>query len=98
MARLAYLLPPVTGFLALLNGHDQRARRHGLQSVMLGVLWPAALLGASTVSPGVTQAVWGFGGLVWLGALLATWLGRDPTLPFIDRLLDEPSGEPPPRA
>ena len=98
MATLAYLLPPLTGLLAFLKGRDERARRHGLQSVMLGVLWPAALLGAATVSPGVTQVVWAVGALVWLGALTATLLGGDPALPFIDRLLDEPGRGSPPEA
>ena len=81
MATLAYLLPPVTGLFAYLLGSRERTRRHGLQSVAFGLLWPAALYGAAALSPGAAQAGFGVGGLVWVGLLLTTAVGLDLHVP-----------------
>jgi uncharacterized membrane protein len=81
MAALAYLLPPVTGLFAYLLGSRERTRRHGLQSVAFGLLWPLSLYGAAALSPGAVQATFGLGALLWLGLLVATAAGLDLHLP-----------------
>jgi uncharacterized membrane protein len=81
MAALAYLLPPVSGLFAYLLGSRERTRRHGLQSVGFGLLWPLSLYGAAALSPGAVQATFALGGLLWLGLLVATAAGLDLHLP-----------------
>ena len=95
MATLAYLLPPLTGLFAYLRGVDERARRHGLQSILLGALWPALLFVAASISPGVAQVVWALGALAWFAALVGTLLGRDPTVPLLEPLLERAAGAAP---
>ena len=80
VAAFAYLLLPVTGLVAYLFG-DERARFHGLQAILFGALWPLGLYAASALAPGATRAVFAAGAVVWLGAILATAMGRDPALP-----------------
>ena len=89
MPAFAYLLPPVTGLVAYLLGSSARARRHGLQSVVLGVLWPAALLLASALSSGLVLPLFGAGLLVWLVLLTATAAGANLHLPGTGALLEQ---------
>ncbi len=95
MAALAYLLPPVTGLFAYLLGSRERTRRHGLQSVAFGLLWPAALFGAAALSPGTVQAGFVVGALMWVGMLLTTAVGLDLHLPGTARWLGAASAESP---
>ena len=88
MAVLAYLLPPLTGLAAYLGGSTPRARFHGLQAILFGVVWPALLYAASYVSIGATQAVFGFGVVVWVICLALTALGRDLRIPGVSRVLE----------
>ena len=83
MPAFAYLLLPLSGTIAYLKGRTARVRFHGLQAVVIGVVWPAALYVATLVSPGPTQVVYAIGALVWIGFLLATLMGRDPRLPLV---------------
>ena len=83
MAALAYVLPPLSGLVAYLSGGSERIRWHGLQSVLLGVIWPVALFGAALLTPGVTQIVWLIGAVAWLTLLLGAAVGRDPRLPAV---------------
>jgi uncharacterized membrane protein len=87
VAALAYVLLPVTGLIAYVKGSRVRTRLHGLQAIVLGLVWPAALYAASTVSPGGTQLVFVVGAVVWLFLVVAVALGRDPVLPGLGRLL-----------
>jgi len=91
MPALAYLLPPVTGLVAYLLGSSARARRHGLQSVVFGVLWPAALLVASALDSGLALPLFGAGVVVWLVLLVATAAGADLHLPGTAGLLERAS-------
>ena len=81
MAALAYLLPPLTGLLAFGLGAEARVRRHGLQSVAFGVLWPATIYAAARVGAAGTRAAFALGALTWLALLISTALGRDLWLP-----------------
>ncbi len=87
MTALAYLFPPVSGLVAYLKGSTARTRRHGLQAIALGAVWPASLYVGSWLSPGVTQAAFALGALVWLFLLIATAAGRDPRLPGVAALV-----------
>lgn len=80
MAPLAYVLLPITGLFAYLFG-DARARFHGLQAILFGLMWPLGLYAASAVSALATRIVFAIGGLLWLGAIVVTAVGRDPALP-----------------
>jgi len=86
MAALAYLLPPLSGLLVYSMGRDQRARFHGLQAVVFGFLWPAAIYVGSLAGPTGTRVVFALGALVWIALLGMTALGRDPRLPGGRRL------------
>ena len=86
MAALAYLLPPLSGLLVYSMGRDQRARFHGLQAVVFGFLWPAAIYVGSLAGPMGTRVVFALGALVWIALLGMTALGRDPQLPGGRRL------------
>ncbi len=81
MAALAYLLPPLSGLLVYSMGRDQRARFHGLQAVVFGFLWPAAIYVGSLAGPTGTRVAFALGALVWIALLGMTALGRDPRLP-----------------
>lgn len=72
---------------AYLKGSSARVRFHGLQAVVIGLLWPVALYAASVLSARVTQAVFLIGVVVWLGFLVAALVGRDPRLPVVSRSL-----------
>ena len=81
MVALAYLFPPITGLIAYLRGETPRARFHGLQSVLLGVLWPAALYVCSWISPAATRIAFAVAAALWLVALVGTAVGRNPGVP-----------------
>lgn len=81
MAALAYLLPPLSGLVAYFSRGDARLRFHGLQSVVLGVAWPAALYLASALSPDATIFALLLGTGAWLVLLFGAALGKDPRLP-----------------
>ena len=87
MAALAYLAPPVSGLVAYLMGGTRRVRFHGLQSVLLGFLWPLALLGGSLVAPVVAQAAALVGAAAWLAFLVGAAAGKDPRCPGLGRVL-----------
>ena len=72
----------------LLLARSPRARFHGAQAIVVGLVWGAALYGASLASPAVTRAVWGIGALVWLVLLVGTALGKDPVVPGLRGLLE----------
>ena len=95
MAALAYLLPPVTGLAAYLGGRDERVRFHGLQSIVLGTLWPTAMIAASWVTPGATQVAGALGALAWAMFLGGAALGRDPRWPLAGRALRALAADPP---
>ena len=86
MAGLAYLLPPLSGLVALLAGRTGRVRLHGIQAVVLGALWPAALYAASALTPGVTQVVFAAAVCCWLVLAVAALVGADLWFPGIRRL------------
>jgi uncharacterized membrane protein len=83
MAAFAYLLLPVTGLIAYLTGHDTRARTHGLQAIVVGLVWPLCLYVAAFGPAVAVQITFGVGAVVWLGLLVLTLFGRDPVLPVI---------------
>ena len=64
----------------------ERARFHGLQAVVFGFLWPAAIYVGSLAGPTGTRVVFALGALVWIALLGMTALGRDPRLPGGRRL------------
>ena len=81
VAALAYLFLPLSGTVAFVLARSPRIRFHGAQAIVVGVVWPLALLAASALSASATRVVWGVGALVWLALLTGTALGRDPALP-----------------
>lgn len=81
MTVVAYLLPPVTGLVAYFKGGSGRERFHGLQSIALGVAWPAALYGADFVGRSAVLFVASAGAAAWLYLIIGAALGRDPRLP-----------------
>ena len=87
MAALAYALLPVTGLVAYLTGRDPRSRAHGLQAIVIGLLWPLSLYVAALGPSVAVQIVFGLWAVVWLGFLVATALGRDPRLPVVGSFL-----------
>ena len=89
MAGLAYLLLPVTGALAYFNGRKARTRFHGLQAVLLGILWPATLYAGSAVSPDATFIVAVAGAVIWIAFMLIALLGKDPRLPLVGKTLQK---------
>ena len=96
MAGVAYLFLPVSGLIAYFNGTTARTRFHGLQAILIGCLWPLSLILCSKVSPGATQTAFVLGGAIWLALMIPTFLGLDPRLPGLGRLLqnaaeDDPS-------
>lgn len=81
MAALAYLFPPLSGLIAFGLGRAARVRRHGLQSVVFGALWPALVYVASLAGAAGSRAAFALGALLWLALLISTGLGRDPWWP-----------------
>jgi uncharacterized membrane protein len=97
MATLAYIFPPISGLIAYLRGRTARVRFHGLQSVLLGLVWPVSLYLCSMISPGVTQIDFAVMGALWLIAIVGTLLGRDPGLPGLRGVLIDAAGSSPVR-
>ncbi|MDP9067649.1 MAG: hypothetical protein M3N53_04765 [Actinomycetota bacterium] len=95
MAALAYLLLPVSGLAAYLLGADARTRFHGLQAILIGLLWPLALYAASSMSAALTRVVFVAGVTVWLLLIVVAASGRDITLPAVGRYLERLSREDP---
>ncbi len=89
MAALAYAILPVSGLVAYLLGSNRRIRFHGLQAIVLGLVWGAALYAASAVAATATQVVFAAGAAVWLLFVFLTAIGRDPRLPLAGRPLEE---------
>jgi uncharacterized membrane protein len=87
MAALAYLLPPLTGLVAYFGSSSARIRWHGLQSILLGLLWPVGLFVGGLATPGVTRAAGGLGAAAWLTFLIGAATGRDPRWPLVGRWL-----------
>jgi uncharacterized membrane protein len=87
MAALAYLLLPVTGLLAYFNSASARVRFHGLQAVLLGLLWPLAIYGFSALSASAGLVAWAGGAVVWLVLMLSAAAGRDLGIPLVGRYL-----------
>jgi uncharacterized membrane protein len=90
VAALSYLLPPVSGLVAYLRGRSARVRAHGLQAIVFGALWPAALYGGSALSAAATRVVFVAGLVVWAGLVISAALGRDVLVPGLTRLAAEP--------
>ena len=89
MAALAYLLPPLSGLIAYLFSVQARIRWHGLQSVVLGTVWPLCVYAGAALAPLLTRVAFGLGALVWIALLASTAFGADVGLPGIgDRLRD----------
>lgn len=100
MVALSYLFLPISGLVAYLKGRKVRTRFHGLQAILVGLLWPAALFTCSAVSPGATQIAFGIGTLVWLTLLISSAMGADLRLPLVGPALwraahASPGGEEP---
>lgn len=87
MAALSYLLLPVSGLLAVALGTEARTRFHGMQAIVVGLVWAVALYGASAVSPGATKVAFVVGALTWFLLMGATAIGRDPKLPGLGGML-----------
>jgi uncharacterized membrane protein len=87
MAALAYLLLPITGLLAYFRSASPRVRFHGLQAVLVGFLWPAAIYAGSALSATAARAAWAAGAAVWLVLMLTTAAGFDLRVPLAGRYL-----------
>ncbi len=81
MAALAYLFPPISGLIAYGLASTSRLRWHGLQSVLFGAAWPAAIYLGSAIGPLGTRIAFALGLLLWMGLLFVAAIGRDPRLP-----------------
>jgi uncharacterized membrane protein len=93
VATFAYLFLPVSGLIVYLGGSSARARFHGLQAIVIGLVWPIALYGGALISPGVTQVVFIVGVLAWLGFSIATLAGLNPRIPYLGRVLERSAAE-----
>jgi uncharacterized membrane protein len=89
MAALAYLLPPLSGMIAFFGSGSERVRLHGLQSVVLGAVWPAAMYAASLAGPAGTRTAFAVGALVWIAMIVVTAFGRDLIVPWFRGRLSE---------
>lgn len=87
MAALAYLFPPVSGLLVYLTGRTAHVRFHGLQSIVLGVAWPASMWVASVFPAEVVAATALLGAAAWLVLLIGTATGKNPRVPGAGLLL-----------
>jgi uncharacterized membrane protein len=87
VAALSYLLLPVTGLLAVALGGEPRTRFHGMQAIVVGLLWAIALYAGSALSPAATKVAFAAGALTWFLLMGATALGRDPKLPGLGSVL-----------
>jgi hypothetical protein len=94
MATFAYLLLPLSGIVAYLDGGSVRARMHGLQAILFGTAWPLALYAASALSSGATKIVFGVGAVAWMIFLVGTLVGRDPVIPGLRGALERAAADP----
>lgn len=92
VAALAYLLLPVSGAAAYALGSSERVRRHGLQAIFLGLVWPVALYVASFLSPTLTQGAFLIGAALWIFLLVGTAIGGDPSIPVVGPFLRRLAG------
>ncbi|HVF52227.1 MAG TPA: hypothetical protein VNC78_01335 [Actinomycetota bacterium] len=92
MSVLAYLLSPVSGLVVFLVARSPRARFHGLQSVIVGTLWPLALYLGAYISPRVTQIVAAVVVATWVALVSGAATGRDPHVPWLGRNLARIAG------
>ena len=83
MRAFAYVLPPISGMAAYLSSNDARTQAHGLQSVVLGGVWPLALWLASVISATATRAIFICFLVLWVAMLLTAALGRDVMIPWL---------------
>jgi uncharacterized membrane protein len=97
MAALAYLLLPVTGLIAYFNSGSARVRFHGLQAVLLGLIWPLVIYGFSALSAGAGLVAWAGGAAVWLVLMLSTAAGLDFGIPLVGRYLRRAAEQSPKR-
>jgi uncharacterized membrane protein len=95
MAALAYVLLPVSGLIAYALGTSPRTRRHGLQAIVFGAVWPAALYAGSWISEWATRVVFVVGALIWVVLMILAAAGRDPRLPGLGVLLERAAALPP---
>ena len=95
MAALAYLVLPISGLLAVALGSQTRTRFHGMQAIVVGLLWALGLYGASALSPDATKVVFVVGALTWLLLMGATAVGRDPKLPGLGSVLQRAASDDP---
>jgi uncharacterized membrane protein len=72
--------------VAFFAGSDARTRFHGLQAVVLGVVWPVVLYACSALSAVLTQVGFLVGAVVWLLFIISTAAGKDPKLPIVGGL------------
>ena len=80
-----------------MKGTTERVRFHGLQAVVLGAAWPAAVYLAALFTPGATQVAFFVGLALVVGALVATAAGGDPRIPGLAKRFhrwasDSPAG------
>ena len=92
MSVVAYLLSPVSGLIIFLVARSPRARFHGLQSVVVGTLWPVGLYIGAYITPGVTQLVAVVVIVSWVVLVSGTAVGRDPRLPWVGRSMAQIAG------
>ncbi len=87
MTGLVYLFPPLTGLIAYFTSGNARTRWHGLQSVVLGFLWPAGLYAGALISATATQVAGALGASAWLTFVIGTGIGRDLSIPYLGPVL-----------
>ena len=92
MSGAAYVLLPVTGLLAYFTAGQSRTRFHGLQAIVLGLVWPLALYIAALGPAILVQLVFAVGALTWLAFLVLAAFGRNPRLPFVAGVLEHLAG------
>jgi len=89
VAALSYLLLPITGLFAYFGSASPRVRFHGLQAVLVGFLWPAAIYAGSALSQTAALVAWVGGAAVWLALMLTTAAGLDLRLPVVGTYLKQ---------
>jgi uncharacterized membrane protein len=83
MAWLAYLVPPLSGFIAYSTSSSSRTRWHGLQAVWIGFIFPLILYAASWITPTVTRVVLVLELVLWIVYPVGAAMGKDPALPIV---------------
>lgn len=88
VAAVAYILLPVSGLAAFLLGSEQRMRFHGLQAIVLGLVWAIVLYAASALSTTATRVTFVVGAGVWVLFMVLAALGSNPRLPLAASALE----------